>query len=103
MPLRLGQEFKGFEKAKDHFIVHTDHGNVTARAVVLAFGSNIPVELGVYGEAKTVARSLENPEDFVGAPTLVLGGGSTAADIVAVLSRLKRERGDETPVRNNFV
>ncbi len=98
IPMRLGQEFKGFEKAKGHFIVHTDHGALHARNLVMAFGSNIPVELGVYGEAKTVARNLENPEAYLGAPALVLGGGSTAADIVAVLSRLKRERGDETPV-----
>ncbi|EPR41720.1 Pyridine nucleotide-disulfide oxidoreductase, FAD/NAD(P)-binding domain containing protein [Desulfovibrio sp. X2] len=98
IPVRLGEEFLSLAKDRDGFTVTTSHGTVQARNVVLAFGSNIPVELGVYGEAKTVARSLENPEDFLGTPSLVLGGGSTAADIVAVLSRFKRDRGDETPV-----
>lgn len=98
IPIRLGDEFKGLARERDGFAVTLDSGVVHARYVVLAFGSNIPVELGVYGEAKTVARNLENPEDFLGTPTLVLGGGSTAADIVAVLSRFKRANDDPTPV-----
>ena len=66
--------------------------------VVFAFGSNIPNDLGVYGEAKTVARNLENPEQYIGVTTLVLGGGNAAADIVAALSRVKREAKDHSPV-----
>ena len=73
-------------------------GEYRSRAVVLAFGSNIPVDLGVYGEAKTIARTLDNPKDHIGFATLVIGGGNAAADVVAALSRAKRDADDTTPV-----
>ena len=92
------EEFQEIRKSKDHFTVVTRGGSYHARRVVLAFGSNIPVELGVYGEAKTIARKLENPEDHLGAPTLVLGGGNAAADVVSTLSKAKRAADDPTPV-----
>jgi thioredoxin reductase len=92
------EEFQEIRKSKDHFTVVTRGGSYHARRVVLAFGSNIPVELGVYGEAKTIARKLENPEDHLGAPTLVLGGGNAAADVVSTLSKAKRAAEDPTPV-----
>jgi thioredoxin reductase len=52
----------------------------------------------VYGEAKTIARTLDNPKDHIGFSTLVIGGGNAAADVVAALSRAKRDANDETPV-----
>jgi thioredoxin reductase len=52
----------------------------------------------VYGEAKTVARKLDNPDDHLGAPTLGLGGGNAAADVVSTLSKAKRAAGDATPI-----
>jgi thioredoxin reductase len=92
------EEFQEIRKSQDHFTVVTRGGSYHARRVVLAFGSNIPVDLGVYGEAKTIARKLENPEDHLGAPTLVLGGGNAAADVVSTLSKSKRAAEDPTPV-----
>jgi thioredoxin reductase len=64
----------------------------------LAFGRSIPADLGVYGDAKMVHRSLDNPEEHIGSSSLVIGGGNSAADIVAALSRVKRAAADETPV-----
>jgi thioredoxin reductase len=78
--------------------VITRQSRYRCRNVVLAFGSNIPVELGIYGEAKTVARKLDNPAEHIGAPTLVLGGGNAAADVAATLSKAKRAADDHTPV-----
>ena len=92
------EEFQEIRKSGDHFTVVTSHNSYRAKHVVLAFGSNIPVDLGVYGEAKTIARKLENPEDHLGAPTLVLGGGNAAADVVSTLSKAKRDANDSTPV-----
>lgn len=92
------EEFQDVQKSKEYFTVLTRHNSYRARRVVLAFGSNIPVDLGVYGEAKTVARKIENPEDHIGAPTLVLGGGNAAADVVSTLSKAKRAAEDPTPV-----
>ncbi|PIU32049.1 MAG: pyridine nucleotide-disulfide oxidoreductase [Syntrophobacteraceae bacterium CG07_land_8_20_14_0_80_61_8] len=95
---RLKEEFQDVVKEAGGFVVTTRTGRFRARNVILAFGSNIPVDLVVYGEAKTVARTLGNPEQHLGAPTLVLGGGNAAADVVATLSKAKRAAGDATPV-----
>ncbi len=96
--IRLNEEFLDIAKDKDGFNVITRNNRFRAGSIVLAFGSNIPVELGVYGEAKTVARKLDNPADHLHAPTLVLGGGNAAADVVSTLSKAKRGAGDITPV-----
>jgi thioredoxin reductase len=96
--VHLNEEFLDIRKEQDEFSIVTRQGRYRACNIVLAFGSNIPVELGIYGEAKTVARKLDNPADHIGAPTLVLGGGNAAADVVATLSKAKRAAGDHTPV-----
>jgi thioredoxin reductase len=41
---------------------------------------------------------LDNTEEHIGAPTLVLGGGNAAADVVSTLSKAKRDAGDLTPI-----
>ncbi|MBR9984829.1 MAG: NAD(P)-binding domain-containing protein [Desulfosarcina sp.] len=94
----LAEEFQELRKDRNGFILKTSKNDYRAHAVVLAFGSNVPVELGIYGEAKTVARKLENPADHLNAPTLVIGGGNAAADVAATLSKAKRAVGDTTPV-----
>jgi len=96
--IRLSEEFQNILRDKSEFTVATSADRYRAAHVVLAFGSNIPGDLGIYGEAKTVARSLDNPQEHIGAPTLVLGGGNAAADIVATLSKVKRAAGDLTTV-----
>jgi thioredoxin reductase len=96
--IRYGEDFQTLTRSKDSITLTSDKGRYTASAVILAFGSNIPVDLGIYGEAKVVARNLGNPEEHIGAPTLVLGGGNAAADVVAALSKTKRAAGDFTPV-----
>lgn len=93
-----GQEFQGITREKGGFAVDAGKNHYGASAVILAFGSNIPIDLGIYGEAKMVARNLGNPEEHIGAPTLVLGGGNAAADVVSTLSKTKRAAGDATPV-----
>jgi thioredoxin reductase len=96
--LSLGEDFQHLKREREAFSLTTSKDLYRVRSVVLAFGSNIPVDLGIYGEAKTVARKLENPADHLNAPTLVIGGGNAAADIVATLSKAKRDAGDDTPV-----
>ncbi|ABK18090.1 NAD(P)-binding domain-containing protein [Syntrophobacter fumaroxidans] len=98
LQIQYGHEFQGFVREKGGFAVDAGKTRYSASAVILAFGSNIPIDLGVYGEAKMVARNLGNPEEHIGAPTLVLGGGNAAADVVSTLSKTKRDVGDSTPV-----
>ena len=98
IPLNLKEEFQDITKDRNGFTVVTRQNQYRALNVVLAFGSNIPIDLGVYGEAKTIARKLDNPNDHLNAPTLVLGGGNAAADVVSTLSKAKRAAKDYTPI-----
>lgn len=98
LTVNLNEEFLDIKREPGEFNVITRQSRYRCRNVVLAFGSNIPVELGIYGEAKTVARKLDNPAEHIGAPTLVLGGGNAAADVAATLSKAKRAADDHTPV-----
>jgi thioredoxin reductase len=96
--ISLGEAFQDLDADSKGFVVRTSGGKHLARNIILAFGSNIPNDLGIYGEAKTVARNLESVTDYIGVTTLVIGGGNAAADVVAAVSRVKREANDASPV-----
>ena len=96
--IRYEEAYLDLELQNNRVHVKTDRGVYVGKNVVFAFGSNIPNDLGVYGEAKTVARNLENPEQYIGVTTLIIGGGNAAADIVAALSKKKRNAKDHSPV-----
>jgi thioredoxin reductase len=65
---------------------------------VLSFGSNIPRELTVYGDAKMVAKNVDDASKYIGIKTLVIGGGNTAADVIINILKAKREVNDHQPV-----
>lgn len=96
--IQYGEEYQDLDEDRSGYVVRTQTGAYPAQYVVFAFGSNIPNDLGIYGEAKTVRRNLENPQDYIGIATLVIGGGNAAADVVSALSKVKREADDATPV-----
>ena len=98
LDIRYGEEYRDLDEDRSGYVVRTGAGAYLAKHVIFAFGSNIPNDLGIYGEAKTVRRNLENPQDYLGIPTLVIGGGNAAADVVSALSKVKREADDATPV-----
>jgi len=78
--------------------VITTKGSFKCKYVVLAFGSSTPRELLVYGDAKTVAKNVDDPEAYIGIKTLVIGGGNTAADVIISILKAKREAEDNQPV-----
>lgn len=96
--IRFKEVYADLQADKEGFVVKTNAGIHYGRHVIFAFGSNIPNDLGIYGEARTVARNLENVEDYIGRIILVIGGGNAAADVVSTLSKAKREAGDAGPV-----
>ena len=73
--VNFNEEFKTIEGSHPDYYVKTDKGSYLTKDIILAFGSNIPNDLGIYGEAKTVARNIENGEDYIGINVLVIGGG----------------------------
>ncbi len=91
----FNEEFKAIEGQYPNYIVKTDKNAYVTSNILLSFGSNIPNDLGIYGEARTVARNIENGEDYIGINVLVIGGGNAAADVVASLSKIKREAKDD--------
>jgi len=89
------------EEVKDErhgLTVVSNKGNFKGKQVLLAFGSSTPRELLVYGDAKMVAKNVENTSAYIGIKTLVIGGGNTAADIIISILKAKREANDTQPV-----
>lgn len=95
LAIQYNEEFLEIDGSYPNYLVKTDKGTYLTSHILLAFGSNIPNDLGIYGEAKTVARNIENPEDYIGINVLVIGGGNAAADVVSSLSKIKREAKDD--------
>ena len=96
--VRLGEEANNLVKEDKGFKVVTSQSEYECANVVLAFGRSIPADLGVYGDATHVQRRLDNPDQFIGKASLVIGGGNAAADIVAALSKAKRTAEDDTTI-----
>lgn len=90
--------FEDIRDKRDGLTVVTSKGEFSGKKVVLAFGCNIPRELSVYGDAKMVAKNVDDPGRYIGMKTLVIGGGNTAADIIITILKAKREANDTQPV-----
>ncbi len=91
-------QFEDIREERDILAIQTSKGTRYARKAVLAFGSSIPKELSVYGDAKMVAKTVDDPKKYVGVRTLVIGGGNTAADVIISILKEKREAVDNHPV-----
>jgi thioredoxin reductase len=91
-------EFEDIEEGRDFQKVVTSRGTFQSRKVLLAFGSSIPKELSVYGDAKMVAKGLDDPKKYIGVRTLVIGGGNSAADVIISILKEKRSANDKAPV-----
>ncbi|WP_303851420.1 NAD(P)-binding domain-containing protein [Seleniivibrio woodruffii] len=91
-------DFKDIETHRGFFSVVTSKGAFRGKKVVLSFGNSIPKELTVYGDAKMVAKTLDDPRKYLGLRTLVIGGGNTAADVVISILKVKRQENDHQPV-----
>ena len=96
--VHLGEELNDVIKQKKNFKVVTNQNEYRCANIVLAFGRSIPADLGVYGDATQVRRHLDNTDRHIGHAVLVIGGGNSAADIVAALSKAKRTTEDDTPI-----
>ncbi len=91
-------DFEDIRDEREGLAVITSKGSFRCRKVVLSFGSNIPRELSVYGDAKMVAKNVDDASKYVGSKTLVIGGGNTAADVIINILKAKREVNDNQPV-----
>lgn len=96
--IRTEITFDDIKDERDGLGILTSQGSIRAKKVILAFGSSIPKELTVYGDAKMVAKKVDDPKTYVGVRTLVIGGGNSAADVLISILKTKREENDNQPV-----
>ncbi len=96
--VRTEVQFEDIQDERDALSIKTPQGAIRGRKVILAFGSSIPKELSVYGDAKMVAKRVEDPKKYLGVRTLVIGGGNSAADVIISILKEKREANDNHPV-----
>ena len=89
---------RDIREERDKLAVITSRESYRGKKVVLCFGSNIPRELTVYGDAKMVAKNVDDTSKYIGIKTLVIGGGNTAADVIINILKAKREVNDHQPV-----
>lgn len=90
--------FEDIKDERDILAVVTSRGTFRGKKVILSFGSNIPRELTVYGDAKMVAKNVDDASKYIGIKTLVIGGGNTAADVIISILKAKRQANDTQPV-----
>ena len=65
-----------------------------ARHVVIAIGRGVPRRFDIPGNTDGVAFRLSDPALYVGGPSCVIGGGTSAAEAVIAISNAKCAAGD---------
>jgi len=68
------------------------------RHLVIAMGRGVPRRFDIPGNTDGIAHRLDDPENYVGHPTCVIGGGTSAAEAVISVSSAKDEADDDCPV-----
>jgi thioredoxin reductase/pSer/pThr/pTyr-binding forkhead associated (FHA) protein/ferredoxin len=69
-----------------------------ARHVVIAVGRGVPRRFDIPGRTEGIAYRLSDSALYVGAPALIIGGGTSAAEAVIAVSHAKAQAHDPTSV-----
>jgi len=109
IPARVGIELSGLEQAPDGVWtakVWNHNKNVEeecqARNVILTIGRGVPRRFDIPGNIEGIPARLTDAEQYIGAPTCIIGGGTSAAEAVISISQIKAERKDTTPVHWSY-
>ncbi len=101
IPAQIGVEMTGLERQdEDLWLVrawnHRTKADQTYRArhVVIAIGRGVPRRFDIPGNTDGIGYRLEDAARYVGAPALVIGGGTSAAEAVIAVSNAKVAAGD---------
>jgi thioredoxin reductase/ferredoxin/pSer/pThr/pTyr-binding forkhead associated (FHA) protein len=104
VPVKVGVELTALEEADGCWTVQLRNRNlradetVRARTVVLALGRGVPRRFDIPGNLDDIAYRLSDPNDYVGDPVLVVGGGTSAAEAVIAISNAKAKAEDRAGV-----
>lgn len=90
LPIRYGERVQSIEHDRTGFLVTTNSHRYKTRAVVLAMGRRgTPKTLGIPGEdLPNVVYALDDPAQYSGKRVVVVGGGDSALEAAASLSRV---------------
>ena len=69
-----------------------------AKNVIIAIGAGVPRRFDIPGNTDGLAFRLDDAKKYVGAPALVIGGGTSAAEAVIAISNAKAGANDTTGV-----
>ncbi|MGD2067365.1 MAG: FHA domain-containing protein [Gemmatimonadota bacterium] len=105
VPARIGVELTGLERQPDgtYRAVTWNHRSLEqqvyrAKHVVLGLGRGVPRRFDIPGSTDGVAYRLDDPERYLEGPVCVIGGGTSAAEAVIAISRVKMEADEACPV-----
>lgn len=105
VPAQIGVELTGWQRRADGvWQVRTfNHNtkaeqNFLAKHVVIAMGRGVPRRFDIPGKTEGIAYRLSDPDLYVGAPVLVIGGGTSAAEAVIAVSHAKIKANDASAV-----
>ena len=105
IPAQIGIELTGLERQEDGlWLVQTwnhktkEEQTYLAKHVVIAIGRGVPRRFDIPGNTDGIGYHLDDAARYVGAPALVIGGGTSAAESVIAISNAKAEAGDPCSV-----
>ena len=105
IPAQVGVELLGLQRRNDGIWqarVYNHHRHeeqaYLAKHVVVAIGRGVPRRFDIPGNTDGIAYRLADAALYVGAPALVIGGGTSAAEAVIAVSNAKIQANDATAV-----
>jgi len=104
IPVQVGLELTGLEAVQEGWKAlawnHRERRADTfiARHVVLALGRGVPRRFDIPGNTDGIAYRMDDPANYAAGPVCVIGGGTSAAEAVIAISKVKVETGDEAQV-----
>ena len=105
IPAQIGIELTGLERQDDGLWLAEawnhkmkEEQRYLARHVVVAIGRGVPRRFDIPGNTEGIGYRLEDAARYVGAPALVIGGGTSAAESVIAISNAKAEADDACSV-----
>ncbi len=105
IPAQVGVELLGLQRRNDGIWqarVYNHHRHeeqaYLAKHVVMAIGRGVPRRFDIPGNTDGIAYRLADAALYVGAPALVIGGGTSAAEAVIAVSNAKIQANDATAV-----
>lgn len=105
VPASIGIELLGVEPRDEGVleVLTFDHRTLEnrsffARHLVIAIGRGVPRRFDIPGNLDGIAYRLKDAQLYVGAPSCVVGGGTSAAEAVIAISNAKIAAGDKSAV-----